>query len=111
VSGAVSSEADKSEPDASRLCEHLKPVLNELLRRGAAVAAVELDAWTECDVSVVLDRGLSLPEAERELELPSCVELWRNRDPHYSPNTGLFCSACKHSLGWPSKEGLPASGR
>jgi hypothetical protein len=104
-------DASELTAGASRLCEHLRPFLDELVRRGAAIAAVEVDAWTECELAVVLDRGLFLPEAERELELPGCVELWQNKDPHYSPNTGLFCNACKHSLGWPSDKGLPAARR
>ena len=60
--------------------------------------------WSNCVLSVTLDQGPSIVQAEDEMMLPAEVRLWHNDDGHYEIENGLFCDSCKQSLSWPRAE-------
>jgi hypothetical protein len=86
------------------ICVHLSPFLSELKREGSSVVGVSDDAWSNCVLSVTLDRGPGIAQAQNVLTLPAGIKLWHNDDGHYAIENGLFCDSCKHSLSWPRLE-------
>jgi hypothetical protein len=91
----------KSIPD---ICEHLQPLLDAMLARGAAVEAVET-GWTAVDLVVVLSEGFS-PGVAREEARRHNVEFWECNDPHYSIEYGFICKTDKHCLSWPQDKAI-----
>jgi hypothetical protein len=75
------------------ICEHLRPVREELLRSGARIANAGY-LWST-NSRICLWFGIVLdPEAlQRRLSLDACVIRTENDDPRSGPELGLYCTA------------------
>jgi hypothetical protein len=93
----------------AELCPHLQPFLRQLTEQGSTVIRVDKDAWSNCALAVILDKGPTLAQAGETFDLPSGVKLWHNTDTHYDLENGLACETCKHSLFWPRLDSERAS--
>lgn len=89
-----------------QLCEHLDPIVKVMLTRGNAIDTVET-GWSNAELVVTLRTREDLRELHQPL--PACVEKWKSTDPHYPRQEGLFCTAHKHSVGWPLPKGQESS--
>ena len=83
------------------ICPHLQPFLRKLTEQGSTVTRVDKDAWSNCALAVILDKGPTLAQARVTFDLPAGLKLWHNTDAHYDLENGLACETCKHSLSWP----------
>ncbi len=89
-------------PDG-QICAHLAPALRRLLAQGCLVIGATTQAWSRVDREVSLDHGPAPATLQREFA-GTDVNIWSNTDPHYPMQHGLFCSTCRHSLGWPLRD-------
>ena len=85
-----------------QVCEHLQGLLNDLLTHGAEIVRVET-SWSEAELVVVLDRGLTPALGVAKAQAHG-VEFWRNDDAHYSIEFGCFCNTHKQGLSWPQDQ-------
>ncbi len=84
------------------LCEHLLPLLDELVAAGHVVCGTALDAWTECDVMVELRDGPTLKELRAHYSWPRGVASGCNKEERTGPVANyLYCNRCKTSIHWP----------
>jgi hypothetical protein len=90
---------EKLDREPPHVCEHLQPLLDAALARGAAVEAIET-CWSAIDLAVVLSRGFAPVFAMAEAKKHN-VEFWENNDPHYSIEYGFVCKTHKQCLSWP----------
>lgn len=90
------------------LCEHLQPVLRDLLAQGNAVRQ-SVTGWSEVDLAVDLRDWVNLAGLRERVPLAPCVEAWQNTDGHYELQEGLVCRVHRHSLAWPLHR--PRNGR
>jgi len=81
------------------ICPHLNSVLESLISSGAKIEAID-SGWSKANLAVVLDKGLN-PNVAKNIAKELGVEFWKNNDPHYSIEYGLFCEKHKHGLSWP----------
>ncbi|MCX6581324.1 MAG: hypothetical protein NT166_14200 [Candidatus Aminicenantes bacterium] len=84
-----------------QLCPELRPIYELEIFSGNVVERVEKLAYTKCDLAVVFSKPLHFDEIEKQVNLPSSVERWANKDSHYSIEAGYYCRACKHSMAGP----------
>ena len=94
----------------AELCPHLRPFLRKLTEQGSIITRTDRDAWSNCVLNIVLDKGPTLAHAREAFDLPVGLKLWHNTDAYYDLENGLACETCKHSLSWPideSERGAP----
>lgn len=81
------------------VCSHLNSILESLISNGAKIEAID-SGWSEANLVVVLDKGLN-PNVAKTIAKEHGLLFWKNNDPHYSIEYGLFCEKHKHDLSWP----------
>lgn len=83
------------------LCEHLIPLLDELVAAGHRVNSTILGAWTECDVIVELKDGPTLKDLRANYAWPRGIVSGCNKDERAGPvSNHLYCKRCKMSIDW-----------
>lgn len=77
-----------------RICEHLQPVLDDLLKQGAKISSAGV-AWSQnCRTWVYLaDVLLDVDSLRQRLNLPAEIEVHTHRGTHDGSEHGLYCSA------------------
>lgn len=93
-----------------RICEHLQPMLDYLLRDGAKVVFAG-QAWSDnCRVWVYLDRSLDREALARQFPPPPCVHLHSHRGTHDGSEQGFVCAQHQDGLmGLYKEQGSPAA--
>jgi len=89
-------------------CQHLAPILSELLERGAVMDSVST-AWSKAELVVTLDRGLAAGATEQVARERS-LSHYANNDSHYLVAFGLFCEHCRQGIEWPQATANMKSG-
>ncbi len=85
-----------------QLCRELRPIYELEISSGNVVNEVEELLYTKCDLAVAFSKPLHFTEIEKQINLPSSVKRWANKDAHYSIEAGYYCNTCKHSIAGPN---------
>jgi hypothetical protein len=89
-------------PEAWVICFHLGPLLQRLLEARSEISFVTT-AWTRTALAVSIAPGPTPAELSALGVLPESVSRWTNDDSHYSLESGLLCSTCRHAISWPAR--------
>lgn len=82
------------------ICEHLAPLLEHELSEGNAVTGCET-GWSAVNLAMNLEKPLDISFYEEYLKAMPDLEIWENRDSHYSVQKGIVCNICRHSIAGP----------
>lgn len=88
----------KQPAEMPELCEHLQPLLHDLLARGARITFAG-QAWSQnCRLWVYLDLKLDLAELRERHALAACVVNHEHAGTHDGRERGLVCSQCHDAV-------------
>ncbi len=83
------------------LAESLRPIYDLECRLGNEVDYIAEPAGTRCPLAVAFKRPLHHAEIAKELTLPTSVQSWESRDPHYPIEAGYQCLVSRHTVAGP----------
>lgn len=76
------------------VCEHLRPLEQELLAQGINVT-FRGQAWSQnCREWVYFDCYLACDELEKRFQFPECVQRHEHRGTHDGSESGFVCTEC-----------------
>jgi len=83
---------------AQQVCEHLRPLADELAAKGCRVTFAG-QAWSSnCRWWVYVDAVLDVDALKRRFGLGDAVAVHVNDDPRSGREQGLVCGACKDAV-------------
>ena len=86
------------------LCSDLRPIYDHELADGNYVASVAAPAGTKCAYAVTFAAPLTFVDTQAAEGLPSFIQYWECRDPHYDLEAGYFCAKHQHSVAGPLRD-------
>lgn len=87
--------------DVSKLSADLVPIYEYEIGIGNCVKRVDYPAGTRCPLAVVFEKRLDIKGYLAKHGLPDQVEIWENRDSHYSIEKGYFSETSNHAISGP----------
>jgi hypothetical protein len=93
--------AEGTEAVRGKLTPSLQAVYDLELSLGNLLDRIEEPAGDRCPLAVIFKRPLHKAAIESTLALPSIVEWWESRDPHYSIEGGYVCNETRHAISGP----------
>src|SRR4051794_2017583 len=101
-------------PQPPTLCEHLQPLLDQLVAAGAKIVFAG-QAWSSnCRLWVYLDRPLDIATLRRTYPFAPVVTLHTHRGTHDGSETGFVCNEHRDAIMGTYVEGFtngPATAR
>jgi len=85
-------------PVASHVCEHLRPLEDDLLAKKRAITFAGQPWSANCRHWIYFDAVLDCESLRKRLKLADCVAVHENDDPRSGREKGLVCHGCKDAV-------------